>query len=302
LYITIFMNEYLLVLLNGILDTARWTWNSMTFQVDWYTNYFWGLVLISLLVWLLEIVFPWRKSQGIIRKDFWLDGFYMFFNFFIFSVAINGFYQLISLFFQQLGVSEKSLAILNLSALPMLVQLFVFFVVLDFVQWLTHIMLHRFSFLWKFHQVHHSVKEMGFSAHLRYHWMENILYKPLKTFGVMLLGGFEPEQAYIVHFIAISIGHFNHSNIKITWGPFKYLVNNPVMHLYHHAYHFPEEHPNGVNFGISLSVWDYIFKTNHIAEDSGTIKLGFPGDDQMPKNFMGQLKYGFKSANHKDRF
>ena len=296
------MNEYLLVLLNGILDTARWTWNSMTFQVDWYTNYFWGLVFISLLVWLLEIVFPWRKSQGIIRKDFWLDGFYMFFNFFIFSVAINGFYQLISLFFQQLGVSEKSLAILNLSALPMLVQLFVFFVVLDFVQWLTHIMLHRFSFLWKFHQVHHSVKEMGFSAHLRYHWMENILYKPLKTFGVMLLGGFEPEQAYIVHFIAISIGHFNHSNIKITWGPFKYLVNNPVMHLYHHAYHFPEEHPNGVNFGISLSVWDYIFKTNHIAEDSGTIKLGFPGDDQMPKNFMGQLKYGFKSANHKDRF
>jgi len=274
----------------------------MTFQVDWYTNYFWGLVLISLLVWLLEIVFPWRKSQGIIRKDFWLDGFYMFFNFFIFSVAINGFYQLISLFFQQLGVSEKSLAILNLSALPMLLQLFVFFVVLDFVQWLTHIMLHRFSFLWKFHQVHHSVKEMGFSAHLRYHWMENILYKPLKTFGVMLLGGFEPEQAYIVHFIAISIGHFNHSNIKITWGPFKYLVNNPVMHLYHHAYHFPEEHPNGVNFGISLSVWDYIFKTNHIAEDSGTIKLGFPGDDQMPKNFMGQLKYGFKSANHKDRF
>lgn len=302
MYITIFMNEYLLVLLNGILDTARWTWNSMTFQVDWYTNYFWGLVLISLLVWLLEIVFPWRKSQGIIRKDFWLDGFYMFFNFFIFSVAINGFYQLISLFFQQLGVSEKSLAILNLSALPMLLQLFVFFVVLDFVQWLTHIMLHRFSFLWKFHQVHHSVKEMGFSAHLRYHWMENILYKPLKTFGVMLLGGFEPEQAYIVHFIAISIGHFNHSNIKITWGPFKYLVNNPVMHLYHHAYHFPEEHPNGVNFGISLSVWDYIFKTNHIAEDSGTIKLGFPGDDQMPKNFMGQLKYGFKSANHKDRF
>jgi len=296
------MNEYLLVLLNVILDTARWTWNSMTFQVDWYTNYFWGLVLISLLVWLLEIVFPWRKSQGIIRKDFWLDGFYMFFNFFIFSVAINGFYQLISLFFQQLGVSEKRLAILSLSALPMVLQLFVFFVVLDFVQWLTHIMLHRFSFLWKFHQVHHSVKEMGFSAHLRYHWMENILYKPLKTFGVMLLGGFEPEQAYIVHFIAISIGHFNHSNIKITWGPFKYLINNPVMHLYHHAYHFPEEHPNGVNFGISLSVWDYIFKTNHIAEDSGTIKLGFPGDDQMPKNFMGQLKYGFKSANHKDRF
>ena len=68
---------------------------------------------------------------------------------------------------------------------------------------------------------------MGFAAHLRYHWMENIFYKPLKTFGVMIIGGFEPEQAYIVHFAAIAIGHFNHSNIKITWGPLKYLLNNP---------------------------------------------------------------------------
>ena len=44
--------------------------------------------------------------------------------------------------------------------------------------------------------------------------------------GVMLLGGFEPEQAYIVHFISIAIGHFNHSNIKISWGPLKYIFNN----------------------------------------------------------------------------
>ena len=153
-------------------------------------------------------------------------------------------------------------------------QLLIFFIILDFVQWFTHVLLHRYKFLWNFHKVHHSVKEMGFAAHLRYHWMENVLYKPLKTFGVMILGGFEPEQAYIVHFIAIAIGHFNHSNIKITWGPLKYIFNNPVMHLYHHAYTLPEG-KNGVNYGISLSLWDYIFKTNYIPEDSGTITIGF---------------------------
>ena len=133
---------------------------------------------------------------------------------------------------------------------------------------------------------------MGFAAHLRYHWMENVLYKPLKTFGVMILGGFEPEQAYIVHFIAIAIGHFNHSNIKITWGPLKYIFNNPVMHLYHHAYTLPEG-KNGVNYGISLSLWDYIFKTNYIPEDSGTITIGFKGDDKFPQDFVGQNLYGF---------
>ena len=217
----------------------------------------------------------------------------MFFNFFIFSIFISGFYKCISKFSGDiLGIKMTSLSVLDLSSFSPIVQLLIFFVVLDFVQWFTPSLLHRYDFLWKFHKVHHSVKEMGFAAHLRYHWMENILYKPLKTFGVMILFGFEPEQAYIVHFLAITIGHFNHSNIKITWGPLKYILNNPVMHLYHHSYVLPEG-TYGVNFGISLSLWDYIFKTNYIPEDSGTIELGFPGDEKFPKDFIGQNTYGF---------
>jgi sterol desaturase/sphingolipid hydroxylase (fatty acid hydroxylase superfamily) len=248
------------------------------------------------VIWILEIIFPWRKEQSIFRKDFWLDAFYMFFNFFLFAIAISGFYKLFGVLFLDLGISSKSLALVDISSWVPWVQLLVFFVLLDFVQWFTHIMLHKFPVLWNFHKVHHSVKEMGFAAHLRYHWMENILYKPLKTFGVMILGGFEPEQAYIVHFMAITIGHLNHANIKLTWGPLKYVLNNPVMHLYHHSYKLPEG-KYGVNFGISLSLWDYIFGTNYVPEDSGTIEIGFPGDEEFPKNFFGQNTYGFKGKN-----
>lgn len=46
-------------------------------------NYFWWLVGLSLFVWLLELIFPWRKGQPALRKDFWLDGFYMFLIFLI---------------------------------------------------------------------------------------------------------------------------------------------------------------------------------------------------------------------------
>ena len=287
------MWEYIEAFTNAFKGTLNWTWNAIIFEVPWYVNYFWGLIVISFAVWLLEIAFPWRKNQAIFRKDFWLDAFYMFFNFFIFAIVISGFYEVLTLFFNDFGISMSSLALVDISMWPMWLQLVVFFIILDFVQWFTHVMLHRFDVLWRFHQVHHSVKEMGFAAHLRYHWMENILYKPLKVFGVMILGGFEPEQAYIVHFAAISIGHFNHSNIKITWGPLKYIFNNPVMHLYHHAYALPKDRNYGVNFGISLSLWDYIFKTNYIPEDSGTIELGYEGDETMPKSFWGQLTYGF---------
>ena len=217
----------------------------------------------------------------------------MFFNFFIFAIMISGVYKLLGVIFKDLGISTTSLTIINIAHWPQWVQLLIFFVVLDFVQWFTHVLLHKYPVLWQFHKVHHSVKEMGFAAHLRFHWMENILYKPLKTLGVMILGGFEPEQAYIVHFAAIAIGHFNHSNIKLTYGPLKYILNNPVMHLYHHAYTIPEG-SYGVNFGISLSIWDYIFKTHYIPESSGKIELGFPGDETLPKGFWGQLVYGFK--------
>lgn len=286
------MNDYLDAFTNAFLGTVDWTWKSIIFEVPWYTNYFWGLIAISLLVWLLEIAFPWRKEQSIFRKDFWLDAFYMFFNFFVFSIVISGFYKILELLFLDVGITNKSLALIDMSSLPNWLQLIIFFVLLDFVQWFTHVMLHKFPFLWNFHKVHHSVKEMGFAAHLRYHWMENILYKPLKTFGVMILGGFEPSQAFIVHFVSIAIGHFNHANIKITWGIFKYLFNNPVMHLYHHAYTLPKD-KFGVNFGISLSLWDYLFKTNYIPEDSGTIELGFKGDDKFPNGFVKQNLYGF---------
>jgi len=287
------MEKYVSAFIHELTSTLNWTLDSILFKVPWYNNYFWGLIVISLVVWLLEIIFPWRKNQSRIRKDFWLDGFYMFFNFFIFSIFISGDYKAIGLFFSEMGITTKSLAVFNLSNWPAGIQLIVFFIILDFVQWLTHLLLHKYEVLWRFHKVHHSVKEMGFSAHLRYHWMENILYKPLKTLGVMLLGGFEPEQAYIVHFIAITIGHLNHANIRITWGPLKYVLNNSVMHLYHHMKSLPEDKSKGINFGISLSIWDFLFKTNYLPDDNGEIELGFPNEENFPKGFFGQLFTGF---------
>ncbi|MGB0917296.1 MAG: sterol desaturase family protein, partial [Flavobacteriales bacterium] len=160
-----------------------------------YHNYFYGLIAVSLFVWLLEVSFPWRKNQSAIRKDFWLDGFYMFFNFFIFGLMISGFYALLENAFASAGITLQSLSLFNLATFPLWLQLLIFFILNDFLQWFTHVLLHRFDVLWRFHKVHHSVQEMGFAAHLRYHWMENIFYKPLKTLAVMLVGGFEPEQA-----------------------------------------------------------------------------------------------------------
>ena len=76
--------EYLKLLTESFFGVLDWTIKQFFFEVAYYQNYFWGLIIISILVWTLEIIFPWRKEQKIIRSDFWLDIFYMFFNFFVF--------------------------------------------------------------------------------------------------------------------------------------------------------------------------------------------------------------------------
>lgn len=286
--------EYVDLFVNSFSDYGSYIWKEITFQVSpWYVNYFWLLTLLSLIVWGLEILFPWRRNQAIFRKDFWLDAFYMYFNFYIFKLVIFfAFSNVTASFFEGLFPNgANSLILYDTKQLPYIVQLIVFFVALDFIQWFTHVMLHRFEFLWTFHKVHHSVEEMGFAAHLRFHWMENVFYTPMKYIIMLLIGNFNPEDAFIVYYVSIAIGHLNHANINLTYGPLKYILNNPAMHIWHHAKELPSEHPHGMNYGISLSIWDYLFKTAYIPKSGRDIKLGFDNLKKFPKTFLKQLIY-----------
>lgn len=254
-------------------------------------NYFYGLIIISLAVFILEILFPWRKNQALIRKDFWLDIFYMFFNFFILNLIIlialsNVTEQIFNDFLSNFGLQLVSLQLINLSTYPKIISLLIFFVVSDFVQWNTHRMLHRVPFLWNFHKTHHSVKEMGFAAHLRYNWVEPIVYKAMLYIPLAIISGFSIQDVFIVHFFTIAIGHLNHANLGWDYGILKYVFNNPKMHIWHHTKKMSNKY--GANFALTLSVWDYIFKTNYIPKDGRDNELGFNGDEHFPKNFINQ--------------
>ncbi len=284
------MQEYVQVFLDGYYGY----WNYLSSEIlypSWH-NYFWWLLGISLVVWSLELVFPWRKNQAAIREDFWLDGFYMFFNFFLFSlvgynavsnVAVEAFNDFLALF----GINN--LVAFQIASWPVWSQFLLLFVVADFIQWNVHRWLHYSPFLWEFHKVHHSVEQMGFAAHLRYHWMETIVYKSVQYIPLSMIG-FGLDDFFILHLVTILIGHLNHANVKITYGPLKYVLNNPVMHLWHHAKNIPAG-SNGVNYGISLSLWDYLFGTAYIPNQNANEPLGFEDQESFPKTFLQQLTH-----------
>jgi sterol desaturase/sphingolipid hydroxylase (fatty acid hydroxylase superfamily) len=284
------MQEYIQIFLDGYYGY----WNYLSSEIlypSWH-NYFWWLLGISLVVWSLELVFPWRKNQAAIREDFWLDGFYMFFNFFLFSligynavsnVAVEAFNDFLALF----GITN--LVAFQIASWPVWSQFLLLFVVADFIQWNVHRWLHYSPWLWEFHKVHHSVEQMGFAAHLRYHWMETIVYKSVQYIPLSMIG-FGLDDFFILHLVTILIGHLNHANVKITYGPLKYVLNNPVMHLWHHAKNIPAG-SNGVNYGISLSLWDYLFGTAYIPNQNANEQLGFEDQETFPKTFLQQLTH-----------
>lgn len=288
------MEQYWTIFLDGYQNYARYLWGELTqFHAK---NYLLWLVGISVLFFVLEIIKPWRKDQARFRKDFWLDAFYMFFNFFLFSlvvynaasdVAVNLFNDFLA------SVGVRNLVALEVDRWPAWTQLLTLFIVRDFVQWNTHRLLHRVPFLWQFHKVHHSVEEMGFAAHLRYHWMENVVYRTLEYIPLAMIG-FGIDDFFVVHIFTLAVGHFNHSNLRVPLGPLKYLFNNPQMHIWHHSKALPADRPYGMNYGLTLSLWDYLFGTAYIPSDGRDIELGFEGDEQFPETFWGQVTVGVK--------
>jgi sterol desaturase/sphingolipid hydroxylase (fatty acid hydroxylase superfamily) len=340
------MQKYWDIFVSAYEGYASYLWKEITFQQPFLKNYFWMLIAVSAFFFLLEIVRPWREDQKKFRRDFWLDFFYMFFNFFIFSLIIyNAASDVVVNLFND-GI--KAVTGLNLQAnnpmnnWPLWGILLTGFVVRDFVQWWVHRLLHKSPQLWEFHKVHHSVAEMGFAAHLRYHWMENVVYRSIEYIPLALLG-VGLHNFFLIHIFTLAWGHYNHANFSVdkrvtggitfgllallisatdprlsleAWqiagitaggalfGAFvmgrfmKYIFNSPEMHIWHHAHDLPEERQTGVNFGLTLALWDYIWKTDYIPYDGRDIKLGFPGVEEFPENFFAQNAHGFGFTPH----
>ncbi len=273
---------------------AQYLWDAVL-NPHW-SNYFYWLIAISVLVYALELLFPWRKNQKAIREDFWLDAFYMFFNFFLFGlVGYAALSTVVSQAFNDLLANVfgiRNLVAIQVGSLPHWVQLLILFLVRDFVQWNVHRLLHWSPWLWQFHKVHHSVREMGFAAHLRYHFVETFVYRTIEYLPLAMIG-FGIQDFILVHLFTIVIGHLNHANFNLPLGPLKYVLNSPQMHIWHHARDLPAG-STGINFGITLSVWDYIFGTASIPYDGRDIPLGFEEVDTYPHGFFSQMAQPFK--------
>jgi sterol desaturase/sphingolipid hydroxylase (fatty acid hydroxylase superfamily) len=151
-----------------------------------------------------------------------------------------------------------------------------------------HNILHRVPALWAFHKVHHSIETMDWMGNMRYHWVEVVVYNSLLFIPLSFLG-FQPQLFFWIGLIEIVIGHFNHSNVKLNIKWLGYFLNSPRMHIWHHAADDPQA--INKNFGIVLSVWDWIFRTAYFPKDRVPQRLGFEGIESYPRGFLRQATF-----------
>ena len=247
-----------------------------------FARYETWLVVLAVLFVALERIAPWRRGQRLLRPEIGQDLFWFAFNGFLlgalFGGAFLGIESVLSRGLQFVcGCVPEQLRLIG--RLPLSLQILVVLIVTDFIEWLVHNALHRIDFLWRVHRVHHSIRRMDWIGNFRFHWLEILVYRTVKYLPLAALGA-RWEAVLVVAVFATAIGNLNHANLNVSFGPLRYVLNSPRMHIWHHDADRPGP---GVNFGIVLSVWDWLFRTAHMPPGpGGPARLGFRGMEDVP--------------------
>jgi len=263
-------------------------------QIIWDTRgYFFWLLVVSAFCWVLERIAPWRLQQKALRDQIGQDFFWLVLNghyagVLLAALSSRALQSLSRWLLGQNFLSWPSVALLADSPLP--VQFLVFLVVKDFLEWCVHNLLHRIPWLWEFHKLHHSIRELDWIGNMRFHWMEIVVYRGLTYFPLFLLGVNDTVILWIAIFSTL-IGHLNHSNLKLDWGSFKYVLNSPRLHVWHHDVVLHQK--AGQNFGIVFSLWDFLFGTAYLPAQEQPAHLGFERMEGFPEGLLGRLVYPF---------
>lgn len=244
------------------------------------------LLLISAAFVVLERLFPWRAGQQLLRPGWLRDLAFLLLNGHFLGLWLGGLFAACAAWTTDLlQAAGLRIDASPVPGWPLWLQFVVFFVVSDFVQWCVHNLLHRVPFLWAFHKVHHSITTMDWIGNFRFHWMEIVVYKSLQFVPLVLLGA-RPEATFWVFVAGTAWGHFNHANLNVGLGPLGYVFNSPRMHLWHHD--LSSEGGAAKNFGIVLSLWDFLFGTVFWPRDRNPERIGYQGMQEMPTHFGGQ--------------
>ena len=171
-----------------------------------------------------------------------------------------------------------------LAAQPWTLQLVEILVIAELGGYWVHRLSHEVPWLWRFHAVHHSTREMDWMAAHRQHPLEAIALLGVANVPVLALGfATAPLLAFILAQKLYTA--FLHANVRVGYGRLSTVIASPQFHHWHHD---GDPTARARNFA-SLFPWiDRLF-------GSYEMPRGFPSsygcDAPVPESWLGQLAF-----------
>ena len=199
-------------------------------------------------------------------------------------------------------VRNSPYGLLNRASIPFAINFAAGMMVLDLTHYATHYFLHRFSWLWRVHQVHHSDPDFDFTTGVRTHPVEMIVTEGVHLGAIALLA--PPPVAVIALGMFTAMQNlFTHANWRVpAWidSALRRILVTPDVHRIHHSDSITEQN---TNFGFVFAWWDRLFGTYLAAPAFGHDKMGIGLEgfkDRRSMNILHLLAMPFWKAAEPD--
>jgi sterol desaturase/sphingolipid hydroxylase (fatty acid hydroxylase superfamily) len=176
--------------------------------------------------------------------------------------------------------ATNGIGVLNTVSAPQWLGVPATIITLDLVSYLWHRANHRVSFLWRFHQVHHSDPTFTASTGVRFHPGELLLSLPVRLTAVAVVGA--SAGAVVLFEFVFSVANLvEHGDIDLPVR-FERLMGRafitPALHRRHHTKVGPDR---DTNFGTIFATWDRLLGTRADNDSATAIATGLPGVDAL---------------------
>lgn len=238
----------------------------------------------------LTRLMPCNPGQGRFGRDFRIDLIYFLAGILLYGGLTAAMARLILTPFAGADAS-RLLAVIRegrggLGRLPLLAQAALIVLVTDVIQYWLHRGFHS-GLLWPFHAIHHSARQVDWTATFRNHPVNFVCYNGLAG-ALTLLMGFSPTAFVVVGPFNFFTAAMVHANLNWTFGPLKYVFASPVFHRWHHA---DDPAIYNRNFAPTFSFLDVLFGTFHMPQ--GRLPESY-GAAEAPEDVAGQLIHPFR--------
>jgi len=173
-----------------------------------------------------------------------------------------------------LALSLRPAGLMSTVAWSATVQITLGVLLLDFsVGYLSHYTLHMWSFLWRFHRIHHSDDFVDVTTTYRTHPVETVWRFLFAVVPVWMVG--IPAQAVVIQrLLQAAWGVMEHSNVRL-WQPLDRLLSivwvTPNVHKVHHSRALAETNSN---YGNVLTLYDRLLGTFTASERAYSVVYG----------------------------